>query len=85
MHQAHNQKDYIIDKLVQEVLDLGKKEGMLPQIGDFHHIIAGVYAGMGDNKTAKRHAEQAVERLRHYAGFDNDRTLKAADFLQGLT
>jgi len=84
MKLPQNQKQHILDKLVREVLDFGEKEWMLPQVGDFHRIIAGVYAGMGDIETARKHGELAVRKLRHFAGFDNERTLDASRFLASL-
>jgi len=84
MKLPHNKKHSALDKLVGEVLDLGRAEWMLPQLGDFHQIIAEVYAEMGDPEMARKHGGLAVQELKHFAGFDNDRTIKASRFLASL-
>ena len=84
MHLPENKRHRNLGRLAQEIVDLGEKEGMLPQIGDFHHIIGELYNEVGDTRMAREHGNMALEQLKHFAGFDNERTLKASRFLLEL-
>jgi hypothetical protein len=68
-----------------EVEHLVDKEGMTAQIGDFYSIVADLYFTMGDMKLARDYGELALELVRHYAGYDNDRSEQAVGFLDKLT
>ena len=69
---------------VDEIEDLGKKEGLAGQIGDFYGIIADIYLQMGDLKNARKYGTMAVKMLQHYAEFDNMRTGAAVAFMGKL-
>ncbi len=84
INQSRNQKHEIVSQFVLELLELCDKEGLTAQVGDFHSIIAGVYASMGDVDLASKHGELAVLKLRHYAGRDSERTERAVLFLEKL-
>ena len=69
-----------VHRALDEVLELVGREGMEAQIGDFYGIIARIYRDMGDLERAVEYARMAVKEIRHYAGFDNERTVDAERF-----
>ncbi|KAI1098659.1 SET domain-containing protein [Jackrogersella minutella] len=73
-----------VEKIVDEILDLCEKEALAAQVGDFYTIVADVYSSMGDPHLARKYAELAVRELKHYAGYDHERTRSAAMFLEKL-
>ncbi|KAI1204898.1 SET domain-containing protein [Annulohypoxylon truncatum] len=73
-----------VKKRVDEILDLCEKEGLAAQIGDFYTIVAEVYSSMGDLELATKYGELAVKELKHYAGYDHERTKSATSFLEKL-
>ncbi|KAI1475815.1 SET domain-containing protein [Daldinia eschscholtzii] len=73
-----------VSKRVDEILDLCEKESLAAQIGDFYAIIAEIYSSIGDVNLAKKYAKLAVKELKHYAGYDHERTKGAAAFLESL-
>ena len=73
-----------VEAALVEVEALAGKEGLAAQMGDFYSIIAEIYLSMGDTRRAKENGERAVKILRQYAGFDNDRTEIAVEFLRRL-
>ncbi|KAI2472254.1 SET domain-containing protein [Annulohypoxylon bovei var. microspora] len=77
-------KHALVKKRVDEILDLCEKEGLAAQIGDFYSIVAEVYSSMGDLKLARKFGELAVKELKHYAGYDHERTKSATLFLETL-
>ncbi|KAI0883926.1 SET domain-containing protein [Annulohypoxylon maeteangense] len=77
-------KPGLVKKRIDEILDLCEKEGLAAQIGDFYTIAAEVYLSMGDIGLARRYGELAVGELRHYAGYDHERTKSATSFLEKL-
>ena len=68
--------------LTAEVEGLAGTEGLAAQMGDFYGIIADVYLRMRELKLARAYGEMAIELLRHYAGFDGERTEQACEFLR---
>lgn len=72
------------DKLVAEIVELCDLEGMLALTGDVHVNIALAWERAGNLELARKHARLAVERLKHYAGEDNERTENAVQFLKQL-
>lgn len=73
-----------VEKRVSEILDLCEKEAMAAQVGDFYTIVAEVYSSMGDMNSARKYGELALKELKHFAGYDHDRTRSATMFLKGL-
>ncbi|XXH02615.1 hypothetical protein Hte_008994 [Hypoxylon texense] len=73
-----------VEKRVSEILDLCQKEAMAAQVGDFYTIVADVYSSMGDLDSARRYGELALRELKHFAGYDHDRTRSAIMFLENL-
>ncbi|KAI2611877.1 SET domain-containing protein [Hypoxylon sp. NC1633] len=73
-----------VEKRIAEILNLCEKESLEAQVGDFCTIVAEVYSSMGDVDLARRYGELAVKELRHFAGYDHDRTKDAALFLKSL-
>jgi hypothetical protein len=71
-------------QLAAETLALCAREGMTAQTGDFHAIVARAYRGVGEPALAREHGLRAVELLRHYAGFDDERTMRAERMLEEL-
>ncbi|KAI8956815.1 SET domain-containing protein [Daldinia sp. FL1419] len=80
--EKQNHKD--VEKMVEEILDLCEKESLAAQVGDVYGIIAEVYSTMGDVDSARKYAELAVKELKHYAGYDHQRTRSAVKFLESL-
>ncbi|KAL7621034.1 hypothetical protein AAE478_008346 [Parahypoxylon ruwenzoriense] len=74
-----------VEERVEEILDLCDKEGLAAQVGDFYAIVADIYSSMGDLDLARKHGGLALEELRHYAGYDHERTRNAAAFLENLS
>ncbi|KAI0592925.1 hypothetical protein F4775DRAFT_598985 [Biscogniauxia sp. FL1348] len=73
-----------ISERVDKILDLCEKEGLRAQVGDFYAIVADVYSARGDVESAEKYGRMAVEELRYYAGYDNERTRNAITFLEEL-
>ncbi|KAK0738003.1 hypothetical protein B0T18DRAFT_334134 [Schizothecium vesticola] len=84
LDQVENRTQENLRAAVDEVEDLGKKEGLAGQIGDFYGIIADIYLKMGDLKNAREYGTMAVKMLQHYADFDNIRTSVAVAFIGKL-
>ncbi|KAI1460192.1 SET domain-containing protein [Annulohypoxylon moriforme] len=78
-------KPALVKKRVDEILDLCRKEGLAAQVGDFYTIAAEVYLSMGDLGLAREYGELAVKELKHYAGYDHERTKSATSFLENLS
>lgn len=73
-----------VEERVGEILDLCAKEGMAAQVGDFYTIVADVYTSMGDMRLARKYGELALKELKHFAGYDHQRTRSAIMFLKDL-
>ncbi|KAK4186437.1 N-lysine methyltransferase SMYD2 [Podospora australis] len=85
LEQFDNTKNLTVEKmatLTKEVEDLVLKEGMAGQIGDLYNIIGHTYLLMGEKKLAEEYGKLGVEKLRHYAGFDSERTALGLDFMK---
>lgn len=67
----------LVAELADEAEQTLEEEGLAAQKGELHGILAGVYADMGDGETAGRYAASAVEKLAHFAGYDDERTERA--------
>lgn len=74
----------LVSELSDELDDIMEREGLTAQAGDFYGIIAGVYAAMGEVETGRRYAALAVEKLLHFAGYDDERTVRAKEVLGEL-
>ncbi|KAK0707810.1 hypothetical protein B0H67DRAFT_647952 [Lasiosphaeris hirsuta] len=73
-----------VEAAMAELQDLAKKEGLAAQIGDLHTIFADICSDMGDSRRAREHAALALSLLRHFAGWDHDRTQLAAGLVARL-
>ncbi|EXF78954.1 hypothetical protein CFIO01_10021 [Colletotrichum fioriniae PJ7] len=74
----------LVAELIDELEDVMAKEGLTAQAGEFYGIVAGVYRSMGEMELSKKYAELAVEKLVQFAGYDDDRTVRAREVLLGL-
>ncbi|KAF6795335.1 hypothetical protein CSOJ01_13492 [Colletotrichum sojae] len=74
----------LVAELADEAEQALEEEGLAAQKGELHGILAGVYADMGDGETAVKYAASAVEKLAHFAGYDDERTERARGFLGEL-
>ncbi|KAI1779204.1 SET domain-containing protein [Hypoxylon cercidicola] len=73
-----------VQERVNEILDLCEKEALAAQVGDFYTIVAEVYSSMGDVDLARKYGELALKELKHFAGYDHERTRTATLFLKNL-
>ncbi|KAL0765499.1 hypothetical protein CaCOL14_011723 [Colletotrichum acutatum] len=71
----------LVAELVDELEDIMVREGLTAQAGEFYGIVAGVYRNMGEKELSKKYAELAVEKLVQFAGYDDDRTVRAREVL----
>ncbi|KAF6824423.1 hypothetical protein CPLU01_10854 [Colletotrichum plurivorum] len=74
----------LVAELADEAEQALEEEGLAAQKGELHGILASVYADMGDGETAVKYAASAVEKLAHFAGYDDERTERARGFLGEL-
>ncbi|KAH9227240.1 hypothetical protein K456DRAFT_1765869 [Colletotrichum gloeosporioides 23] len=71
-------------ELAEEVDSILEEEGLSAQKGDFYDILARAYVDMGEVETGRRYARLAVEKLVHFAGYDDERTERARGLLGEL-
>ncbi|KAK1636962.1 hypothetical protein BDP81DRAFT_405954 [Colletotrichum phormii] len=71
----------LVAELVDELEYIMLKEGLTAQAGEFYGIVAGVYHNMGEMGISKKYAELAVEKLVQFAGYDDERTVRAREVL----
>uniref|UniRef100_L2FM87 SET domain-containing protein n=1 Tax=Colletotrichum fructicola (strain Nara gc5) TaxID=1213859 RepID=L2FM87_COLFN len=71
-------------ELAEELDGILKEEGLSAQKGDFYDILARAYVDMGEVETGRRYARLAVEKLVHFAGYDDERTERARGLLGEL-
>ncbi|GKT44235.1 uncharacterized protein ColSpa_04416 [Colletotrichum spaethianum] len=74
----------LVAELTNELDDVMEQEGLTAQAGEFYGMIARVYVHMGEAETGRRYARMAVEKLVQFAGYDDDRTVKARGLLEEL-
>ncbi|KAK2774939.1 hypothetical protein CKAH01_12992 [Colletotrichum kahawae] len=70
--------------LAEELEGVLEEEGLSAQKGDFYDMVARAYVDMGEVETGRRYARLAVEKLVHFAGYDDERTERARGLLGEL-
>ncbi|KXH34581.1 hypothetical protein CSIM01_11805 [Colletotrichum simmondsii] len=71
----------LVAELIDELEDIMTKEELTAQAGEFYGIVAGVYRNMGEMELSKKYAKLAVEKLVAFAGYDDERTIRAREVL----
>ncbi|KAI3543836.1 hypothetical protein CABS03_11735 [Colletotrichum abscissum] len=71
----------LVAELIDELEDILVKEELTAQAGEFYGIVAGVYRNMGEMELSKKYAKLAVEKLVVFAGYDDERTVRAREVL----
>jgi len=61
--------------------ELVKEEGLSAQMGDLLFLVADACLGAMEFKLAREIGEEALRVQRHWAGYDNDRTLEVVKLL----
>ncbi|GJC81409.1 hypothetical protein ColLi_04247 [Colletotrichum liriopes] len=74
----------LVAELAGELDDVVEREGLAAQAGEFYGIVARVYAHMGEAETGRRYAKMAVEKMIQFAGYDDERTVRARGLLGEL-
>jgi len=81
---AQSDDNSIVAVRLSEIEAIMQEEGIEAQAGDVDSIAAELFLGAGGLGKARTFAQEAVRRLRMFAGADSERTEQAEEFLQRL-